>query len=399
MRGKGSRLNFFRPDKKKKKRKNNFLEIKQRMNSSNSTNTNSNNIVVNVRDAMSDSIRAVAIDPRVVRTGADLAASLAASSNARLLVDGRVVAPTDTLPADISQKTVFLVSPKIAAPAAPAVVVTTDRVVKVQFNGELRRFRLKASDTLRDVRAQCAALFGSAYHDELRITWTDSEGDVITCASDVEWRECVREFADATAIRLVLVDTGAPRFQDGPAPQVLGFSRGAVDDESSSPAALLQPANADAKAVAREVPDVLASFFPGGKILPHNIPDFLRASVRAIQRAPHVVDLDIDLEALHNALSRHAIDLLEQHKYVEARELLARLIAWKSTPVSWYNLACAHSLIGDANDALVSLKASIDQGYNNLGHMLNDPDLENVRGQPDFLLLVQELLSRDGVAQ
>jgi hypothetical protein len=144
---------------------------------------------------------------------------------------------------------------------------------------------------------------------------------------------------------------------------------------------------------------VLASFFPGGKILPHNIPDFLRSAVRAIQRSPHVVDLDIDLEALHIVLSRHAIDLLEQHKYVEAREMLARLIAWKSTAVSWYNLACAHSLIGDRNDALVSLKASIDQGYNNLAHMLNDPDLENVRGQPDFLLLVQELLSRDGVAQ
>jgi hypothetical protein len=360
--------------------------------SNNTDNNNNNNIVVNVRDAANNAAHAVAIDPRVVRTGADLAASLNASSNARLLVDGRIVAPTDALPSDLAAKTVFVVAPKTAVAAAPAVATASgERVVKVQFNGELRRFRLSPSGALREVRAQCAALFGAAYHDELRVTWTDAEGDVITCASDAEWRECVREFADATAIRLVLVETGAPRFQDGPKPEVIGFTRGAFSGDNE----LLQPANADAVSVAREVPDVLASFFPGGKILPHNIPDFLRPAVRAIQRGPATVDLDINLEELHHTLGRHAFNLLSENKYVEARDLLVRLIAWKSTAVSWYNLACAHSLIGDTNDALVALKAAIDAGYDNLAHMLDDADLVNARAHVDFLALVQELLAKD----
>jgi len=205
-----------------------------------------------------------------------------------------------------------------------------------------------------------------------------------------EWRECVRELSHAPSIRLALLESGAPLFKDGPAPQLLGFTRGALGEHSQ----LLQPANADAVSVAHEVPAVLASFFPGGKILPFNVPEFLKCAVRPVVRDAAVVDIDIDLEALHSALHRRSIQLFEENKVAEARDLLVRLAAWKTDAVTWYNLACAHSILGSDEDALISLKAAIDCGYTNLQHMLEDSDLGNVRRNAQFSLLVQEMLAK-----
>jgi hypothetical protein len=251
------------------------------------------------------------------------------------------------------------------------------------------------------VREQCATIFGESYHDELAVTWVDSDNDTITCCSDAEFRECVREqlnVARSSAVRLALVDTGR-NFRAGPPPQVLGFCHGPVlgDDASASSGrgALLQPANADAVSVAHEVPAVLASFFPAGKILPHAIPEFLQPAVRVLQRNPSTVDLDIDLAVLPRVLSAHAIHLLEQHQFVEARDLLGKLVAWKNDAVNWYNLACAHSLLADSENALIALKAAIDAGYSNLAHMLADDDLVNVRSHSQFPSIVNLMLAKD----
>jgi len=261
---------------------------------------------------------------------------------------------------------------------------------------QLRRFRLARTATLRDVRGQCATIFGDAYHAELALTWLDGDGDEITCCSELEFAECVREQLGkpaATAVRLALKETHR-NFRHGTA-EVLGFHRGALADDASSKKDLLQPANADALSVAHDVPAVIASFFEGGKIIPSQIPEFMQPAVRVIQRAAgRVVDLDINLELLHSLLAKHAIELLEQQRFVEARALLANLVNWKPDGVNWYNLACAHSLLRDLDDSVIALKAAIDAGYANLSHLLADDDLVNVRAHRDFPQIVNLLLEK-----
>jgi hypothetical protein len=264
---------------------------------------------------------------------------------------------------------------------------------------QLRRFRLARTATLRDLRTQCATIFGDSYHAELALTWLDGDGDEITCCSELEFAECVREQLGkpaATAVRLALKETHR-NFRHGTA-EVLGFHRGALADDDatvSNKKDLLQPANADALSVAHDVPAVIASFFEGGKIIPSQIPEFMQPAVRVIQRAAgRVVDLDINLELLHSLLSKHAIELLEQQRFVEARALLANLVNWKPDGVNWYNLACAHSLLRDLDDSMIALKAAIDAGYANLSHLLADEDLVNVRAHRDFPHIVNLLLEK-----
>ena len=53
-------------------------------------------------------------------------------------------------------------------------------------------------------------------------------------------------------------------------------------------------------------------------------------------------------------------------------------------PVVRYNLACSLSLIGQAKEALETLKKAILLGYDEFSYILKDKDLENVRKLPEF---------------
>eukprot|EP00028_Trichosphaerium_sp_Am-I-7-wt_P002314 CAMPEP_0168519218 /NCGR_PEP_ID=MMETSP0405-20121227/7183_1 /TAXON_ID=498012 /ORGANISM="Trichosphaerium sp, Strain Am-I-7 wt" /LENGTH=114 /DNA_ID=CAMNT_0008539711 /DNA_START=101 /DNA_END=445 /DNA_ORIENTATION=- len=59
--------------------------------------------------------------------------------------------------------------------------------------------------------------------------------------------------------------------------------------------------------------------------------------------------------------------------------------------IAHYNLSCACSLLGRVQEAFESLEASIKLGYNNLQHLLSDPDLENVRKCPEFEKVIAPL--------
>jgi outer membrane biosynthesis protein TonB len=64
-------------------------------------------------------------------------------------------------------------------------------------------------------------------------------------------------------------------------------------------------------------------------------------------------------------------------------------------PLANYNLACAHSLLGELQEGVDSLKRAIEGGYSNLKHMLEDADLENLRKLPEFGALADMLKRKE----
>lgn len=56
---------------------------------------------------------------------------------------------------------------------------------------------------------------------------------------------------------------------------------------------------------------------------------------------------------------------------------------------AYYNLSCTYSLLGDKVMALNYLKKSIETGYFDYGHVQQDKDLDNIRNEKEFNILVE----------
>ena len=56
-----------------------------------------------------------------------------------------------------------------------------------------------------------------------------------------------------------------------------------------------------------------------------------------------------------------------------------------------YNLACSYSLLGSVNKALESLGRAIDLGYNDIKYLENDSDLDGLRDEAGYELLINML--------
>ncbi len=76
-----------------------------------------------------------------------------------------------------------------------------------------------------------------------------------------------------------------------------------------------------------------------------------------------------------------------------ADERLVRLAP--ENPTVHYNLACSLALLGRPGGALQALARAVDLGYDDVLHLLDDPDLASLRGEPRFRELVT-LLERGG---
>jgi len=56
-----------------------------------------------------------------------------------------------------------------------------------------------------------------------------------------------------------------------------------------------------------------------------------------------------------------------------------------------YNLACSYSLLGSVNKALESLGKAIVLGYNDIKHLESDSDLDGLRDEVDYEMLINKL--------
>ena len=60
-------------------------------------------------------------------------------------------------------------------------------------------------------------------------------------------------------------------------------------------------------------------------------------------------------------------------------------------PLVHYNLACSFSLMGRLNESLESLEKAIDLGYNDLTYLMNDSDLDSLRNEESYKVLINKL--------
>jgi tetratricopeptide (TPR) repeat protein len=60
-------------------------------------------------------------------------------------------------------------------------------------------------------------------------------------------------------------------------------------------------------------------------------------------------------------------------------------------PLVHYNLACSFSLLRRLNESLGSLEKAIDLGYDDLIHLVNDSDLDSLREDEVYKVLINKL--------
>ncbi len=76
----------------------------------------------------------------------------------------------------------------------------------------------------------------------------------------------------------------------------------------------------------------------------------------------------------------------------KARDFAARAIEVRPDSfATYYNVACAYSVLGDVDDALVMLDRAVQHGRGNLEWIGQDPDLNALRPDPRFKALLDRI--------
>ncbi|MFH1194227.1 MAG: tetratricopeptide repeat protein [bacterium] len=77
--------------------------------------------------------------------------------------------------------------------------------------------------------------------------------------------------------------------------------------------------------------------------------------------------------------------------YENAISLATKYLEFKNDdPGGYYNLACYYSLVGKKSESLEYLEKSIQKGFDNFEYIENDTDLDNVRNEDNFKILMDK---------
>lgn len=81
----------------------------------------------------------------------------------------------------------------------------------------------------------------------------------------------------------------------------------------------------------------------------------------------------------------------ESHDYASACEIFEQRRAQHDSPHPYYSywVACCKAKLGDIDGALIELKRSLSEGWDEFEHLANDEDLSALRGHPEFELLIE----------
>jgi len=238
-------------------------------------------------------------------------------------------------------------------------------------------------------------LYPTAYHPEMKLQYVDTDGDKCTITSELEWTEMKQEVLHQSVFRIWVSEGTGAYFKDGPAPELVTVYSDPINPTQPEP-----PAD-NWSSLHDRVSRSLSNLFPGGKILPLNLPAFLEGIVVLKPRDDNLVDLDVDISQLASVLGKRAFALLTNPSKADLHEakacLISQLILYPTECIAFYNLACAEALLDNAPAALSALEKSIMNGYGDTRHMTTDPDLRSLYNLPKFLELVE--LAKVGTLQ
>ena len=124
----------------------------------------------------------------------------------------------------------------------------------------------------------------------------------------------------------------------------------------------------------------------------------------AVERGDPVADLGeppVDTEAPTAVVARtqspgdlfqRARELYQGERYREAGPVYEEAARAGYRPeVSWYNAACSYALDSQKLRALGALQKAIDEGYDDAAHIQGDDDLDSIRGDSRFQLMMEGL--------
>jgi tetratricopeptide (TPR) repeat protein len=97
------------------------------------------------------------------------------------------------------------------------------------------------------------------------------------------------------------------------------------------------------------------------------------------------------------ALFRESMKHFREKKWSQARDAVRKMLKLRPDhSVTWYNLACAESRLGNLDAACDALDQAFDHGYADFNHMQRDPDLSAIRKTPRYrgLLARREQIQR-----
>jgi len=78
--------------------------------------------------------------------------------------------------------------------------------------------------------------------------------------------------------------------------------------------------------------------------------------------------------------------------YEKGLEIDKRLVRLRpDDPTAFYNLACSYSLLNRIDEAVEAFRKAVEKGFDNMDHILRDPDLENLRHDPRFAAFIKKL--------
>jgi len=194
------------------------------------------------------------------------------------------------------------------------------------------------------------------------------------------------ELKDDKVIKLMIEEGLNPRgyFKDGPEPEPLLMYNNELTKEPIE--------NENLEGYKFTVPKCLESLFRDNKIIPSNIPSFLKDAIKLNYQNLQDVKMDIDIPLLFDLLHNKALELLKTLEKVDiqkGRDYLYALVQLKpDNYIALYNLACAESLMNRVPEALSALEAAIKNGYRNMEHLLCDTDFDNIRDTDGFVNLI-----------
>lgn len=246
------------------------------------------------------------------------------------------------------------------------------RTFKIYWKDQIRRFSGPDDLSWESFLSQLRGILGPEFHQELRIQYVDDENDKVDITTQMEWEQCLSILPPGGLVKLFITPGSGIYFKDAPPPVPQYFY------EKTEEATTVLPPTEQLKDLSKRVPEVLGGCFEGDKILPYHIPQWLSGAVNVIPNPdrPDEVDLDINVNALFNALFEKAMSLMSNGKHAFAREFWLKALSLNiSRPTVLYNLACTESLLENKNAALNYLNQAFEAGFTKVDHAKNDPDL------------------------
>ena len=102
---------------------------------------------------------------------------------------------------------------------------------------------------------------------------------------------------------------------------------------------------------------------------------------RLLEKHPDYAEALSLLSELHTKTGQH-------EKGLEADLRLTKLRP--EDPIAHYNLACSYSLLRRPKEALEALERSISLGYSDFNFLQKDKDLQGLRGEPGYQVLLEK---------